>query len=171
MVIIKTISLILILGLATYVGNIMAKKYTNRVKELICIKLALNFLENKIKFTQTPLKEIFNQIAKTTNDKNIKNLFSKIIENLNKNLSITLALENAINTCETNLTKEDRNILLDMGKMLGKTDVEGQVSQIEITNSFLNNQIEKAEKEKNKNTKLYKTLGIISGLAIIIILI
>lgn len=53
----------------------------------------------------------------------------------------------------------------------GKTDVEGQVSQIEITNSFLDIQIEQSEEEKKKNEKLYKTLGITVGLGIVIILL
>lgn len=53
----------------------------------------------------------------------------------------------------------------------GKTDKKGQISEIEIAISFIEKQIEKAEDEKNKNSKLYKSLGIICGLAIVIILI
>ena len=48
--------------------------------------------------------------------------------------------------------------------------MDGQISQIDVTNTFLNLQIDKAEKEKFKNEKLYKTLGTIVGLAIIIVL-
>lgn len=46
----------------------------------------------------------------------------------------------------------------------------GQVSEIDLTLSFLNNQIDKAEKERAKNEKLYRTLGAITGLGIVIIL-
>ena len=53
----------------------------------------------------------------------------------------------------------------------GQTDIEGQVSQIEITKSFIDMQIDKAEDECKKNEKMYKTLGVIIGLAIIIVLI
>ena len=55
--------------------------------------------------------------------------------------------------------------------LLGKTDVDGQISQIEQTSEFLNNQIEKAEAERVKNEKLYKTLGIVSGAGLVILLI
>ena len=54
--------------------------------------------------------------------------------------------------------------------MLGETDLEGQISQIDITLSFLDKQIQEAETEKNKNEKLYKKLGTIMGLALVIIL-
>lgn len=168
---IKYISLVAILFLAMYIGNLMSKKYINRVKELIQIKLALNIIKSKIKFTQVPLKEIFEQIHKNTEEVNIKEFWKNTIKELNKNLSIEEAWENAIKRTETNLNKEDLNILLDMGKLLGKTDVDGQVSNLEIASTFIDTQIEKAEIEKQKNSKLYKTLGVVSGLTIIIILI
>ena len=48
--------------------------------------------------------------------------------------------------------------------------MEGQVSQINVTEKFLEKQIELAEKEKEKNEKLYKKLVPTIGLAIIVIL-
>ena len=58
-----------------------------------------------------------------------------------------------------------------LSKMLGQTDIEGQVSQIEVTQEFLENQIEQPQEEKNKNEKLYSRLGTTIGLVIVIILI
>lgn len=58
-----------------------------------------------------------------------------------------------------------------MSKLLGKTDLNGQISQIEITSSFLDEQIKKAEKEREKSEGMYRKLGMIIGLGIIIILI
>lgn len=55
--------------------------------------------------------------------------------------------------------------------MLGKTDSEGQINQIEEIKELLNIQIQNANKDKEKNEKLYKTLGMTIGLAIVIILI
>ena len=60
--------------------------------------------------------------------------------------------------------------LKKLGKLLGQTDVEGQVSEIEVTENFLNMQIDKAEEDKKKNQKMYKTLGITIGLIFVIIL-
>ena len=72
---------------------------------------------------------------------------------------------------QTNFTTDDINVLKTLGKMLGNTDVEGQVSQIELTEEFLIKEIKEAEEEKRKNTKLYKTLGVTAGLAVAVILI
>ena len=52
----------------------------------------------------------------------------------------------------------------------GATDIQGQISQIEVTETFLDEQIRQAQEEKNKNEKLYKKLGMSIGMAIVIIL-
>ena len=58
-----------------------------------------------------------------------------------------------------------------LSKLLGQTDSDGQVSQIEITEKFLDTQIKEAVEDKQKNEKLYTRLGTIIGLAIVIILV
>ena len=86
-------------------------------------------------------------------------------------LSAGEAWEKAVQASETNLTNEDLHVLLMLSKMLGQTDVEGQISQIEITENFLEKQIKEAQQEKNKNEKLYRKIGTTIGIAIVIILI
>lgn len=167
--IIKIFFLALIFGLAVYLGNNKANQYINRLQELVSIKSALNILENKIKFTQCPLEEIFKDIAENCSEKNIKNMFEKL--EIKQDTNMYESWKKTIKQIESNLNSEDKKILIDMGKILGTTDVDGQVSNIKITSSFIDKQIDKAEQEKNRNVKLFRTLGIISGLTIIIILI
>ena len=57
-----------------------------------------------------------------------------------------------------------------LSKLLGQTDTEGQISQIEITESFLESQIKEAIILRQKNEKLYTRLGTIMGLTIVIVL-
>lgn len=47
----------------------------------------------------------------------------------------------------------------------------GQVSEIKLIDNFLDTQIEKAEQDRKKNEKMYKTLGVTVGLAIVVILV
>ena len=60
-----------------------------------------------------------------------------------------------IQNADISIKQEDKNILKRLGKLLGQTDVEGQISEIEVTQSFLENQITKAEEERNKNKMKY----------------
>ena len=69
------------------------------------------------------------------------------------------------------INREDKEILKGLSNLLGKVDLEGQVSEIELVDNFLNTQIEKAEQDSKKNEKMYKTLGVTAGLAIVVVLI
>lgn len=161
--------LIFIFIFASVLGKIISKKYTYRLQELCDMKNALNILKNKIKFTYEPLPEIFEYISKNS-IKNISTIFNKATQKM-KLETASKAWEEAVEETECNLKEEDKNVIKMLSKLLGMTDAEGQVSQIEITENFLNSQIQEAELEKQKNEKLYKKLGMTVGAAIVIILI
>lgn len=168
MQVIKYFILFLILVSSSLIGKILAKKYVYRLQELEEMQNALNILKNKIKFTYEPIPEIFEGISKNTN-KNIGKIFKKAKEKM-QDETANIAWEEAIEETTTNMNKEDKYTLKTLSKLLGQTDCEGQVSQIEITERFLEKQIKEATIEKQKNEKMYTRLGTIMGLAIVIIL-
>lgn len=166
MIFIKSINLILVLLICTYLGIQKAKMYEKRYKELQYFQNALNMFKSKLEFTYEPINNIFLEISKIIyNDSS--NIFFKTIEN-KENLNFAW-----INSVENNkqFNDEDKDIIKTFGKLLGKTDIKGQVSEIKLMQNLIEKQIANAELEKNKNVKLYKTMGIISGLGICIILI
>ena len=147
---VKTILLFAIFSLSTGIGILISKMYENRVKELRQFKNILNIIKTKIKFTYEPLAEIFNQISQEKSSK---------IEEIFENMTYKLAFENikyswmdAIQEADISITQEDKDILKELGKVLGQTDADSQVNEIEVTESFLNMQIEKAEEEVTSET-------------------
>ena len=156
MIIIKFISLTAILLFSSYIGIIISNKYKNRVEDLKEIKRGLNIFETKIKYTYEPVPEIFKEISGNLKE-NIANIFINASRNMRKNTAKD-AWDYAIEVSNTSINKEDKEVIKGLGKLLGKTDLDGQVSQIELTDRFIDIQIEKAEKEYTKNEKLYKTL-------------
>ena len=166
---IKLFILFLIFLSSLKAGKIIAKKYSNRVDNLKEMKNALNMFLTKIKFTYESVPETFNEIGNNING-DIGKIFRNASE-IMKEKSAKDAWEEVVDKTGTSLTKEDKSIIKNLGRMLGKTDLEGQVSEIKLVQDFLNTQIEIAEKEKQKNEKLYKTLGGVVGLAIVIILV
>ena len=166
---IKVFILLMIFLGSLQAGKIIAKKYSNRVTELKEMKNALNMFLTKIKFTYESVPESFSEIGNNING-SIGKIFRTASENM-KEKSAGEAWEETVDKIETSLTEEDKGIIKNLGRMLGKTDLEGQVSEIKLVQDFLNTQIEIAEEEKQKNEKLYKTLGGVVGLAVIIILV
>ena len=168
MLILKIVIYIAIFASSSYVGILFSRKYINRVNELKDFKNAFNIFKTKLRYTYAPLDEIFMDISKS-----IKGIVGEAFLDICNSMKIQDATESfnsAIDTTNLNLTVEDKETIKNLSKLLGKTYIEGQLSQIDLCISFLNVQIEKAEREKEKNEKLYKTLGIITGLGIIIVL-
>ena len=169
MLIIKYFILFVLLTSSGYIGILISKKYDNRVKELKQMQNALSMLSTQIKFTYEPLPKIFLDISEKL-DSNIGNLFKYAYENMENNIAGEAWIYSVENNY-TNLNKEDKEIIKGLGNLLGQVDVDGQLKEIQLVENFLTSQIEKAEQEKKKNEKLYKTLGITVGLAIVVILI
>lgn len=171
MALIKYILIFFIFIIFSIIGDLYSKKYSNRVIELEKMDNMLNIFKAKIKFTCLTIQEIFSQIYEENKD-NIGEIFKIANENMYQNTASdawNMALDSSRE--RINLNDEDIDTLKSLGKMLGNTDVQGQISQIELTKELLQKQIQEANEEKKKNSKLYKTLGVATGLTIAIILI
>ena len=168
MQILKYFMLFIILVACSLIGRYLSKRYVIRVNELEEMRNALNMFQSKIKFTYEPIPIIFEEIAQNAS-KSIGQVFQLAKEKM-VTKTANIAWEEAIEECENNLTKEDKYVLKTLSKLLGQTDIEGQTSQIEITQKFLETQLKEAQEQKEKNQKLYSKLGTTIGLAIVIIL-
>ena len=112
----KFILLFFVLSGSSYVGILTSKRYSNRTEELKKIKTAISMLETKIKFTYEPLPEIFEQISKTIPD-NVGKIF-KVASSKLKNTTVKEAWKEAVDTVNLCISKEDKNILKELGNLL-----------------------------------------------------
>ena len=163
--------LLLVIAGSTSVGFLLSKGFSDRVKELRELANLINILQNKIKFTQVPLKEALTEISNIETNSQISKVFLKAGEKI-KDEKSEVAWQEALNEERIflNLKNEDIELIKSLGNTLGKTDIEGQMSGINQFENILNMQIKKAEEECSKNSKMYKSLGTIIGLTIVIIL-
>lgn len=168
MLVVKCFLLIGVFSTSTIIGCKISKKYVDRADNLKKIKKGLYIFETKIEYTYDLLPDIFLEISKK-----IKGECGKIFYEVSKNMEVEFAGEawdKAIDNSNLFFTIEDKEALKSLGKLLGTTDVDGQVRQIKLVNNFIDMQIKEAELQKNKNEKLYKKLGIIVGFAVVIVL-
>ena len=167
MIIFKVLICLGIVLISTYLGLEKSSMYEKRVLELQRIKSGFNFFKSKIEFTYEPIKEILEEISNSIyEDEN--NIFGKTNKYI-KDSNLNYAWEKAISE-ENKITNEDKEVLKMFSKLIGKTDKKGQISEINLSLNFIDMQIQKAEDSKKKNAKLYKSLGTLIGIGIIIIL-
>lgn len=167
----KFILLLAVFGTSTVIGILISKKYSNRVKILKDLRNALNIFEVKINFSYETIPEIFKEISEKIKGTAGK-IFGDTVKNINdENMIAGEAWEKSLENNGEALKQEDVNCLKSLGKLLGKTDVEGQISQIKLVSTFLEKQINDANEARGKNEKMYQKLGAIVGLIIVIVLI
>lgn len=174
MLLIKLIGSALIITSTTLIGFCYGGKYTDRLNNLIYLEQCFKILETEIVYGANPLPEALSNVYKKGNKK-VSFIFQEIKNHLQRskkgNLyqsfsSIEWILKNRLN-----LKEEDIEIILSLGRVLGSSDRLDQEKNF----NFIFKQMELLQKDakidRDRNERLYKNLGILSGIAILIILV
>lgn len=172
MLVLKLLISAAIIALTAYLGNLKATKLKQREYTLREAVTFFNLVKNEMKYMMcilpnayevarqkltTQLKEAIGQISvDMVTFKNMDVVDRSIVENISK-----------IN----NLTEYDKNIISSTLKNLGRNDLESQKNIIENFITVLDNQIKEANEMKVTNSKLYRTIGTITGILIVVIFI
>ncbi|HHV96210.1 MAG TPA: stage III sporulation protein AB [Clostridiaceae bacterium] len=170
----KIIGSILVIGGSCVIGFTLSSAYSKRPVQLKILQSLIQMLGNEIRFMSSIITDAFERIGRSI-DNPVASFFTNALEYLNNEESINIAQawERAIyeNMGKTALNKEDAEILISFGKMLGNSDIQGQLKNIEYTLQQLNLQQLKAEEAMKKYETMYKTLGILGGALAVILLI
>lgn len=171
---IKIVGCLCILLSTTILGFIYGDKFKKRVLEIKELERCIYQLQNEILYTHSTLPNAFYNISLKS-----KYPLNKIFKEISKLLkcnevdSVFEAFKKVIydNKIYLNLNNEDIDILLDLSKSLGESDISGQAKVFKLTIQNCKKQIVSAEEIKNKCMKMYRTLGFCIGAMIVIVLI
>lgn len=169
----KFLGNIIILIASTSIGLLMAWKYKVRVGQLKEIRRLFQLIETEIFYTATPILEVLEKISIQASPP-IANIFKEIIREIKKREGRTLGKiwSSAFDKGReyTGFTKEDLVAINYFGNILGTSDQESQIKNGKLVQSQLGKLEEGAQKDFIRNEKLFKNLGILLGLTIVIIL-
>lgn len=163
---------IMVVVSSSIMGFLIANSYHERPVFLKKLQVALSMLETEMNYGHTPLPIALENVGSKCKTK-ISNLFFVTRQNLiSKKYTASEAWEEALYTIceECSFSDEDLNILIAFGKYLGSTNREDQIKNIKFTISNLKQQEAVALEEKQQNEKLWKYLGVLSGLMIFLLL-
>jgi stage III sporulation protein AB len=170
----KILGSILIVLSSSLIGFYFGNKYSARLENLLHLEQCIKILETEIVYGAVPLPEALNNVYLKGNKK-VSYIFKQIRDNLlyNKDGDLLKSFEMVTSQLaeELNLKEEDIELFLSLGRLLGTSDRTDQEKNFKL----ILNQIEilknEAKLEKDKNEKMYKNLGILAGIAIVIILL
>lgn len=169
---VRIIGMILTLSTSTALGLYLANLTSFRLKDLLEFKKALLILKSEIEYAATPLPEAMANIAART-VMPISQLFEDFSSSLRQNKGETayrlwLAAIEA-NKKESFLKPEDIEIIEGFGKTLGYLDKEMQKETINFTLDYINGQVSELQEMKVKNQRMYRSLGLIGGILLLVV--
>ena len=163
---------IILIGCA-YVGIMFATSLKKRVSQLEELQHMIKQMEFDIDFLNTPLCESLRRISGMCRG-GVKDVVEYVSFHLSENKCVDMhaiwkkALERF--DSELALTDEDKKIILDFSKNLGCGDRIREKNNIEAAAMRLSVAETEARSNAAKNVKMYRGLGILTGILIVIIL-
>ncbi|MCL2048502.1 MAG: stage III sporulation protein AB [Defluviitaleaceae bacterium] len=167
----KLIGTILIMTGSVGFGVYFSAKESFRVQDLLEFKKALLILSSEIEYMRATLSEACGNIAKRTGlgISGVFASFSHALANSEGETAYQL-WRNAIDTGKIFIAAEDRAVLDDFGKTIGYLDKQMQKNAIEYAVRYIDEKAATLQKQSDKNKKMYRSLGIIGGLLIAVVL-
>lgn len=170
---IKLVGAVFIIIACTWVGMEFARHLNQRPKQLRYFRSSLQALEAEIMFAHTPLEDAAIRLSKQLPHP-ISLFYQKFAENLGKSdANVKHAWDDSLYFVDNMLAlkKNELEILSQFGETLGKHDRYQQQKQILLTMSHLEREEEEAIQVQNQYEKMVKSLGFLSGLLLIILLV
>ena len=160
----KIIGIALVVFSTTFLGISKANECVKRIHYLACMQRCLVQLENQIRYTQTPLKEVFLHLSECS-DKLISDVFKSAysVINVGNGKSVNDIWKDVVSKFKNCFNKEDVSLIMSMGDCLCNTDVEGQLKSLELFSHNLQDAVARAEQYYIKNKKMFTGIGFYSG--------
>lgn len=169
----KLIGAVMILFSASMVGWQISRSYASRPIQLRALLVALQMLETEIVYGLTPLSRAFVKVGNRV-DAVVGRLFLQAAELLGSERaqSAEEALRQAMDRywSQTALRKQEKDVLTSLALVLGSSDREDQQKHLRLAVTHLRGLEEEARAEQVKYEKMYKSLGFLGGLLIVILM-
>ncbi|KAB7669984.1 stage III sporulation protein SpoIIIAB [Bacillus sp. B1-b2] len=168
----KIIGAILIIASTSFGGFEFSKVLSQRPKQLRALRSALQSLDAEIMYGHTPLHEACRRLSEQLAEP-LSSFFKKfsdrlLTEDTNVKDAWTVSLDETWK--KTAMKNTELEIMKQFGETLGRHDRFSQQKQIILTLTHLEREEQDARDLQGKYEKMIKSLGFLSGLLIVILL-
>lgn len=170
--IIKVIGLLLLVAAGAFLGFSAAAGLSRRAAALEKIQRLLIQLGSQIRYTAAPVGELLAAAAASPEFQSLPFL---------KAAAADLQIDGDFHTAwrqgvkeqgeASGLTAADRELLVHFGDGLGRTDVEGQLTNCRLYAEQLGERLEEARRDAATKSRLYVTLGVTGGIGLALLLL
>ncbi|USG63652.1 stage III sporulation protein SpoIIIAB [Brevibacillus ruminantium] len=170
---VKLIGAVLILFSASMVGWQIGRFYAFRPVQLRALLVGLQMLETEIVYGLTPLYRALMKVGDRI-PAEVGQIFhtaaGSLQEEKAQNVEEALGIGIQTHWSSTALKKQERDVLKSLGQVLGSSDREDQQKHLRLAVTHLRGLEEEARAEQNRYEKMYKSLGFLCGLLVVILM-
>ena len=157
-----------------YLGLLFSDSYKRRVAQLEDLQNVLSALEFNIGFMNLPLREALIRCGEGANG-GIRDVMMYVCDRLSEDRCSDMQglWKRAFDRFgqELCLTQEDKKILIDFARALGSGDCANEINNIKMALARLSVAENDAREIAKRNVKMYRGLGFLAGIFIVIVLI
>jgi stage III sporulation protein AB len=170
---IKLIGALMIIGASTMIGLYRAKAYAERPRQIRQLIHAVNRLATEIGYGSTPLPDALGKLAQQM-QRPLDRMFQEAAERLGRerNATVRQVWQETVDRYWglTAMKAPEKEAFIELGSTLGVSDRDNQLKFLELAKSQLQHEEAAAREEQVRFEKLSRTLGVLGG-ALIVILI
>jgi stage III sporulation protein AB len=170
---VKIIGALMILITGTLFGFYQASQYVNRPKQIRQLIQAIQRLETEINYGFTPLPEALERISKSIPEP-VSSIYRHASEEIRINNGKTTmdAWESVVKDSwkNTSMKVEEMDIMLQLGTTLGISDRRDQIKHIHLAANQLLGEEASAKEDQNRYEKMWKSLGLLGGALVVILM-
>ncbi|MCH5200276.1 MAG: stage III sporulation protein AB [Oscillospiraceae bacterium] len=146
----------------TAAGIWFSKRLKERERFISSVILLINELTVQIKYTNTEIGAMLKTASQ--NEAYQALLFVTSCADISENGDFHPLWNDGVKK-QPYLTPADRELLFALGDRLGATDLDGQLSFLELTCEMLKKQQQEASENYRKKGRMYRSVGLLCGLA------
>src|SRR5690625_238094 len=169
----KLIGAFLFVCTTSWIGFDMSTQLSKRVKQIRQLIQSLQLLEAEMGYSQMKLQQTFAIIAKKT-DEPIANFYNRLAEALIEAIPDFLSVwDQEVDHLQTNsaLKQPELDILKQFGRNLGQHTFMEQQKHIVLAIHHLQTELNEANEQRQKYEKVTRSLGVLIGLFIVLLLL
>ena len=170
----KIMGIILVLAAAWGYGSGLAAQLVRHRDNLFACKEMTELLIGEIRYGKTPLQDAFSLIAVRLKDPIsgiLKDISREICQNNYKSLEMVWQKKFQSAHKELGFTEEEMNVLNGIGKNLGYLDAQMQVQHLTLYQKQIAGFLEQTEKTAGEKKKLYRSLSMMVGAMVVLLLV
>jgi stage III sporulation protein AB len=169
----KLLGAMMILLSATLFGFYQAQQFARRPKQIGDMIRALQRLETEIVYGSTPLPEALMQVARSC-PRPVQAIFSHAAGELTKaeGRSVQQIWRQAVLSVWklTSMKPAEQEIVSQFGSTLGTSDGADQVKHLRLAVLQLQGELETAQEERKRYESMWRSLGLLLGALIVILM-